>query len=162
MEDQLFAAYMAGVIDSDGSISICCVHKSRPTPSYIVSIQLSWSFNEKTLKVMEKIKSIYGGNISLTNRKLSNSFKTRVNQTYKYNVTSQQSRKLLEDIQPYLLLKSEQCQNALDLISSNKVGQYSRYNPKPKEVTAYDHSLFLKNKMINTKNGKEDYVDNKK
>lgn len=150
----MFVAYVAGVVDSDGSISIAKSHSKRKNPSYVASIQLSWLYNDKTLIVFEKLKEIYGGNISISNRTYKGTYKTRETKMYKYNITSQQAKKLLEDIQPFLLLKYEQCQTALDLINTTEFGKYGMGRPKPQELIDYHHSLYLKNKMVNTKNGK--------
>lgn len=144
-----FAAYLAGIMDSDGSISICIRHRNRPTPSYCVLVQLTWMATDKTLSAMEKIKSVYGG--SINKHKRGNGF-TNGKDIYKYQISTQQSRKLLEDILPFLLLKKEQCETALELIKTTEFGKYGSGRSKSDELKKFHYSLYLKNKSLNSKN----------
>lgn len=148
-----FAAYLAGVIDSDGAISIAIRHSNRPTPSYVVLIQLSWAQTEKVLSTLEKIKSIYGGAV-YTEKNNQTRFKNGKD-LYRYCIGNKASKKLLEDILPFLHLKKNQCENALELINTTEYGSYGNKRPKPEDLKIKHHNLYLNNKELNTKNSGE-------
>lgn len=142
--------YLAGVIDSDGSISVVLKHKNRPNPSYTISIQLTWSDTEKSRKVLNLLKETYGGSVFE-----SKSLKSRYPNSrpvIKYSVACQKSRKLLEDILPYLLLKKDQAVLALDILNTTGYGIYGFGRPKPKDLIEKHRNIYLQMKELNTKN----------
>lgn len=151
MTDSNFAAYLAGVIDSDGSISIAIRHRVRPNPTYSAMVQLTWSKTEKTFETMNKIKEIYGGSVYLNVNDTRNRFKNGKD-TYKYCVANRKAKLLLEDILPFLHLKTDQCLNALELIDTTEVGKYGFKRNKPIELVEKHYNIYLNNKSLNTKN----------
>jgi len=61
MRTDISPQYLAGVLDSDGSITITKRHSKRLNPNYAAMIQITWLYNENSLKVFEQIKNKYGG-----------------------------------------------------------------------------------------------------
>lgn len=160
-QNVMFAAYIAGVMDADGSISISKVHKKRPNPSYIVAIQITWNCSEKTLKTFEEIRSCYGGNICKSRRTLSTGFNSWETNSYRYNLTSKSSERFLKDILPFLRLKRKQCKNALRIIATTIQGKYGHGNPKPEKLKKFHEKLYILNKSLNSKNGNKNVQSNR-
>jgi len=61
MKTEQFKCYLAGVIDSDGSISVIRKHIKRSNPYYGISIQITWTNKKETQTVFKKLVKIYGG-----------------------------------------------------------------------------------------------------
>lgn len=148
--NELHPAYIAGVLDSDGSLSICIRHKIRKVPNYSAMFQLTWTFSEKSEKVMNTLKEKYGGSVYL-NKLRTDVFKNS-KQTMRYFLVAQELKPFILDILPYVQLKKEQCLNVLELLNSSYFGKYGNGRPKLKELCDFHHSLYLKNKELNTKN----------
>ncbi|NJO48104.1 MAG: hypothetical protein HC840_00145 [Leptolyngbyaceae cyanobacterium RM2_2_4] len=58
---------------------------------------------------------------------------------------------LLNDVQPFLRLKKQQCDNLRALIATTEVGKYGAKRPKPKHLIAYHNQLYRDNKSLNSK-----------
>lgn len=148
--DTNLSAYLAGVWDSDGSISVSIVHKKRPNPSYIVSLQLTWVKTDKTFNVFNILKQKYGGNVCECEFKKGRFL--NASPIIKYNIVCRQSKKLLEDMLPFLQLKKEQAQLALEVINTTELGKYGNKRPKPKELMDRHYNIYIEMKKLNTKN----------
>lgn len=148
-----FCAYLAGVTDSDGSFSICKKNffgKSK-NPEYSARFQLSWSNNDKTKKVLDKIVQIYGGKYSLcTPSSIKNYPNTK--DVLHYSLGGPGIVKFVKDIFPFLLLKRRQALNIIRLrkFISNK---WHKSNPQPQKLLEFKEKLYIFNKSLNTKNG---------
>lgn len=147
---KLHPAYLAGVLDSDGSLSIVIRHKNRPTPNFTACFSLTWTLTKKCERVMKILKKQYGGSIHIQKRN-KNSFKNN-KPTLKYFIVSRQLKPFVLDILPYVQLKKEQCKTILKLLNSSYFGQYGHGRPKPKKLQNFHYNLYLKNKSLNTKN----------
>lgn len=90
-------AYIAGIIDGEGSIMLISFHKNH-LPSPIVSI------SSTTLDLLKWIKSTIGKG-TIINKKNYNVEKHKASYTYylKYN----DAINLLKDVEPYLIIKSK-------------------------------------------------------
>lgn len=143
-------AYLAGVVDSDGSLSIAMRHMNRPNPTYQAVFQLTWTKSFKTTGVFTQLISEYGG--SFFEEKLRKSSYKNSKTTIKYMLTGEKLKKFLKDIQPYSLLKYEQINNLLELIDNTHSGMFGFGRPKPEELKQLQHKLYLDNKKLNTKN----------
>lgn len=139
-------AYLAGVMDSDGSITITKRHIKRPNPNYTVMIQLTWICNNKTEDFMKSMVSDFGGSyfIGIASSSLC---KAKI---IKYCATGNAARKILEYCLKYLVLKKEQAENCFILFNMTSI-------TKPGERRSLDlnqkmEALFLYNKSINSKN----------
>lgn len=138
--------YLAGVIDSDGSISITKRCHERENPNYSVMVQLGWVFKDETKAFMDKLVAKYGGSYKVIEPN-AKSFSKR--QHVKYCAFGNAAEALIKDIQPHLQLKTKQAANALrarEIVKS--------YNaPRPKECSEELENLWIENRKINDKNG---------
>lgn len=149
-------AYLAGVIDSDGSISICKRHVKRKNPNYTIMIQLSWAVSENTKWFMKDLVNQYGGSVCETNHK--NRFKN-AKPVYRYCVSGQKAIELLNDIQPFLVLKTIQAGNAINAQHIIDYWMNDKWaKSRPPEVSDQLEALYQLNKSLNSKNGREKHV----
>src|SRR3990167_3799662 len=100
--------YLAGVLDSDGSFSIMRYKQANNRPKtwsrkwyYRAQAQLTWTQTDKSLNVMQQIKSRYGGYI-LAKSDHKEKYGSNTKPTYQYIATGNAARKLIADILPYL------------------------------------------------------------
>lgn len=142
---ELHPAYLAGVLDSDGSLTLTIRHKKRVTPNYSAFFQLTWTHTDKSEKVMNQLKEKYGGSVYLPTIGVNHFPNSRP--TIKYFLISKKLKPFLEDILPYVHLKKEQTLNILEFLKSVKMGKN-----KSQELKDLHYSLYLKNKSLNTKN----------
>lgn len=145
--------YLAGVWDSDGSISVARKHSKRPNPSYIVSLQLTWSDTPKVREFLSKLTEQYDGQFYE-----SKSMKNRYpgsRAVVKYSVSCRKSRKLLEAMLPFLQLKKEQAELALQVLNTMEYGKYGFGRPKPEALKEKHYGIYLQMKELNTKNSGE-------
>lgn len=148
---------MAGIIDSDGSISLSKVNKKRKNPSYFTLIQLTWIANDKNLAVLEKIKTEFGGNVYKIARKPT-SFNSKYKHTYKWMINNHNAIPFLERVKPFLLLKKEQAQICIDFHNEIQKNKYSRTNKIPKEEFERRDKIHEQMKSLNSKNSEGTYV----
>lgn len=121
---KLDVAYLAGVVDSDGSLTISRQHnKTRPNPSFTPTFQLSWVESIASRKVMELLKTSYGGSISKS-KSQKGRFKN-ARPIIKYCITSRKLKAFLLDVAPYLRLKKSQADLCLKLILLTESGNKS-------------------------------------
>lgn len=112
--------YLAGVIDSDGSISICKRHKKRRLPNYTVMICLTWLKDSKSKKFMRELVEQFGGSYcQVTNH---SGFNTN-SQYLRYTAASSAANKILKFVKSSLRLKRQKCLNALELQKIIKPGK---------------------------------------
>ena len=109
MKISLDLRYIAGVIDSDGSI---CISKydNHGYVSYRPMVQLTWKNIKECRDVIESLKEVYGGCVFIekSKRKLGG------NNTYlAYKVDTRKAEKLLDDIKSSLWIKKEQAVYAI-------------------------------------------------
>lgn len=141
--------YLAGVIDSDGSISVIKkYYVSRPTTNYSASIQLTWVETPTVKEFMQQLVNQYGGSYfggfpsGIAN--FPNSRKI-----LKYCATGVAAELLINDIKDFLVLKKIQALNLLELRRLTKNQKKNR----PLEITEKLENMYTLNKSLNTKNG---------
>jgi len=100
-------AYLAGVMDSDGSFTLSKVHTKRKNPSYVPTIQITWLKSKFSFKVLNSIKSTYGGSLFDTSHKTSYNLRFP-KPMLKYHACSKSVLKIINDIYPFLKLKKPQ------------------------------------------------------
>lgn len=141
-------AYLAGVIDSDGSITITKRNVKRPNPSYQGILQLTWTHNKKTREFIENLVSVYGGSFFIGDS-AKNRFKNG-KPIIKYMITTNNLTPLLADIYPFLVLKRKQAINAMRL---DKLNIYCRScghgRPKPQKIKDIQERIYLNNLRLN-------------
>ncbi|HEC66758.1 MAG TPA: hypothetical protein ENI23_15900 [bacterium] len=139
-----FTSYLAGVIDSDGSISIIKRTKQTTTRgySYRELVQLSWVYSTPALKFMNEIKKLYGGSV-FEYTKQANEFSSD-SIILKYTVEAKGADKLVRDILPYLTLKKEQAKRMVKMRELKSM-QYGAGNPKPDSHWKLEDAIWKKN-----------------
>lgn len=138
--------YIAGVFDSDGSITIARRHLgTRKQASYCPCLQLQWKYSPLAAQVMQEIKERYGGSICLPAISAGSLGK---NQTIKYTVASKMSKTLLTDIIPYLRLKKQQAELALKLVLINTDRFYAGRGAGRPDI-AFCHNIWEEVKILN-------------
>lgn len=139
--------YLAGVIDSDGSISITKRHLKRPKPNYSVMIQIGWVFKPESENFMKMMVQKYGGSYSLIEPRGTTYSKRK---HIKYCAYASNAILILNDIKDYLLLKKGQANNALNVQSI--IDSYSG-QPRSDEKGEQLEELYKNNLILNDKNG---------
>lgn len=138
-------AYLAGIIDSDGSISITKRNISRENPSYCVMFQLTWKLTDETERFMKDLTTQYGGSFSEVNASSVGRFKNP-SRIIKCCITDNNVEQLLLDTLPFLMLKKKQAVKGL------RVREVIRQKPENKfEIL---NSLYDENRFLNHKLGK--------
>ncbi len=154
--NKIHPAYVAGVLDSDGSLSVVIRHKNRPNPTYQACFQLTWKKTKESIKFFEYLKKRYGGSYH-ENKPRKDRFKN-ASPTIKYFLTGIKIKNFLEDIQDYVILKKKQVKLVLKL--RNNLWQGGLGRRKPKELCNLHHKIYLDMKKLNTKNS-ADRIKNK-
>lgn len=146
-------AYAAGMLDSDGSITLHKNHASRKNPHYKVTVQLTWSKTELTTKAMEEFIVHFGGKLYDVKRNLGYATKVKVMNKWLLYKT-EDTLLFLRGIYPYLKLKKEQARLSIEFLErrANTPVKYGFANPKPKEVVEYEMSAYSLMRELNTKN----------
>lgn len=150
-------SYLAGLIDSDGSLTVSRIHPKRPNVSYVAAFQISWMANEKSISIFHSLKEKYGGSFGIYDytSSFTNSSKSKSG-TIKYMLTGRKLKELIKDVLPFLKLKTEQAYNCLTLIDINKqnCGKKNRSIEISKEL----ENLWIANKNLNFKNTGEHII----
>ena len=136
-------AYLAGIIDSDGSISIARRNINRQNPSYCVMFQLTWKLTEESKQFMSDLTKQYGGSFSEVNSSSAGRFKNP-SRIIKCCITDNNVEQLLIDTLPFLILKKKQAIRGL------RVREVIREKPEDKfEILnkLYDENRFLNHKL---------------
>lgn len=110
MTEPIDLAYAAGIIDGEGSISISVAQPNygRNSPYYYVLVKVG----NTDLVLVNWLRKSFGGSIQ-THEYNNSKWKT----LYTWSLSTQQAARFLEDILPYLKLKWEQAEIALNLCS---------------------------------------------
>lgn len=139
-------AYLAGVLDSDGSLSISRSHVKRKHVAYVPVFQLTWKLKKGVREIMDYLISKYGGNYFYYEAKKTYGTKTNC---LKYGLSSKKLKQFLLDIKPYVILKQDQLKNCLVIIEMNARNQGRR---RSSEDTIIYESLHKFNRQSNDKN----------
>ncbi len=144
--------YLAGVLDSDGSLSISKHHANkRPNPSYVSSIQLTWTKTDRSMAVIQKLKEMFGGSV----------FETKIHPNslakkpgIKYHASVKSVGKILDFCGNEIILKFQQVENIrkLDELKFNRIHTGGTGNFRNKELSEQYEKLFILNREYNTKN----------
>lgn len=139
--------YLAGVIDSDGSISYTKkFSKQRNKNYYVAQIQITWKLSEQSRFFFKFLEEKYGGS-SFEGKSHSVFGKTDI---IKYCATGNACTLICKDIIPHLILKKRQAEIALEgsMLKSRTWGSRG----KPQEV--WDHEVQLFQESYELKHGK--------
>lgn len=135
----MFDAYVAGLVDGDGSIIISKVHWGNAgghtyglSPDYRVTVQVTSVYRP----VLEELVADYGGSIS--NKPLTRgSFFTR-RKHYNWSVAGRRAVAMLERIRPYLRIKEHQAWLALEFWAQRTASQGGGNPVPPGELALRD------------------------
>jgi len=137
-------AYVAGVMDGDGSFSLL-KRNSSPYPYYYPAMQLSHTNKE----FVYYFKDEFGGSVSHRKSYIGKDGGKR-KESWRWVLEKKQSEGFLKEILPYLQLKKERATRLLGYLSENslyKRGDVSKKNLARKERT------YLKMKKMNAESG---------
>lgn len=137
--------YLAGVIDSDGSITISKRRKNLKTPNYICMIQLTWTETKLTTRFFKELIKSFGGSYFKINANRSDRFENG-KPVIKYCAVGKAASAILNYIHPYLVLKREQAINGL------RLAEYKSRGKSTDLTLALSELLYIKNKKLNSKN----------
>jgi hypothetical protein len=147
MSNNEWSAYLAGVLDADGSFTISQRHAKRPNPNYISMIQLSWSESELSRNFIKLLVEKYGGSY-FSSEGLYKGRYPNGKPILKYCGVGKSAEKICNDVLPFLVLKKEQAKNLLKLreVTSSFTGS------RPKECSDQLNHLYTYNRKLNSKN----------
>jgi len=147
-------AYLAGVLDSDGSISIVRRKKQKTINGfhYRAVFQLSWIKKDLTMEVLSELVVKYGGNLNEIESRWKGQFQSH-NSVLKYSLEGHGLDRFLSDVLPYVKLKREQVFLAIMMRTNRREWQRMRIRTKPDWAWQKEHDIYKKFKGLNTKNG---------
>jgi len=153
--NDLHPAYIAGVIDSDGSLSL--INGSTKSKHFRDILQISWKQKKdgNAESVFIKLKEKYGGWTGVYEKQLNEFSNGKKSIICKYSLEGQGLIKLIEDIYPFLQLKKKQAKiiiQHLELLSKHRVNGYSKYGVKGKPQSLWNQEKKIFNKMIKLNN----------
>ena len=97
-------AYVAGLFDGEGYVDIYSASTSKASKS--PSLMLRVIISQKDGSVMTWLEKNFGGYVRMERRKES--------WIYRWDIRSQQAKKFLESILPFLIIKTEQVKLAIE------------------------------------------------
>lgn len=138
VKDSEFLAYLAGVIDSDGSIGISRRNNVQNTHGYTYrgTVQLTWKKDEGTLKFVQMLKDMYGGYVGEHRGGFAN--KTL---TVRYSADGKGAETIAKDTLPYLRLKKKQAELVIEMRSIKNV-RYGNGNRKTDAVWQKEDEIY--------------------
>jgi len=134
-------AYLAGVIDGEGSIGID-YHGGHRTPSIRITI------TNTNLNLLAEIKAVWGGNLASW-RKRKAGWKACSDLIWGGRPSTD---KILKAVKPYLKAKKKQCQIALEF---NRTVDSTQTRGVPPEIQAYRQELRRKMLEANKRGAKQ-------
>jgi len=138
-------AYIAGIIDGEGSIWVA-VYKRKFTPLHAIGVTVGMTDPQ----AVDLLQQVYPGSYNVRTIK---SGKTM----YRWCITAKKARRFLEDIYEYLRVKKEQARLAIELESRKSFTRYPyslsedelaiRENIR-REIQILNKSRYLKPKTV--------------
>lgn len=114
-------AYLAGIVDGEGCISISKqIIKRTPTPVYSLIVVVSL-VNKDVLQYFKEITGLGSVKYGAKHESSDNS-----RTSYQWWVSSRQAEKLLVEIYPYLRIKREQADIALSFMKTYQLKYYGK------------------------------------
>lgn len=138
--------YLSGIFDGEGCVSI---GRQKRTFGYVYQQQLS--IGNTDIRLIEWLIENFGGSMPKTQKKEGNR-----KYNYLWSLHGSKSYKLLKKIHPYLIIKQEQADNAIELWEKVSKWHYGggdisnkRFMPEHKRKLAEE--LYQRNKELNMK-----------
>ena len=107
--EETIKAYLAGLLDADGHISICCATANRSKPQYWLQVGITQS-NKEFLELIQR--KIGAGTIYRNNKAGTSGFHNR--QRYQLQLHGKAAAKLLEQLCDFLILKRQQAEIGIE------------------------------------------------
>lgn len=130
--DDLFLAWAAGFFDGEGSIVIELSKSPKSRNGYRTSLHAT--VTQTSVPCLEKFVARFGGAIKTFQHTTPNSRRWAVQ--YTWSVRNEKAIKFLREIKPFVVVKAEQIETALEypLYSDNGKKYGNRGNPIPDVV----------------------------
>jgi len=135
-------ARLAMAIDGEGSISIAKQVKRDAIRHYPYQYSLLVSVYNTNYILVDWVQYHFGASIAKTDRRVNNH-----KAEYAAYFRGQDAALVIENVMPYLLLKQEQAEVALEFQST--VRAYGNRTPLSPETLDYREQLYLKMKSLN-------------
>lgn len=136
-------AYLAGVVDSDGSISINKQNNINKKNGYRPLFQLTWRDTPECSVVIKELLKEYGGSI----HKQHGSNLSPNNTFIHYSLTGADLKVFLEDIKPHILIKRKQLNVCYELVQLKfKMNRFG--HGLPKSMKLYKKEIQLHKRLI--------------
>jgi hypothetical protein len=116
-------AYLAGVIDSDGTIGVK-LNSYAAKSGWQVSYSERVHIRQVTREAIDLLAETFGGNVGIEDPHAK-----RGKPLYRWGVTDKRAVMVLEALLPYLRIKREQAQNCLDLRVVKEASKVQRLAP---------------------------------
>ena len=145
------ALYMrlAAFVDGEGTIGIYrALRKNKYNYHQILEI------SNTDIRLIEWLVNNFGGSFPKVEGRSGN----RKN-AYHWTLTGSNSYKLIKKIRPYLLLKQEQADCAIELYDKLSKWNYGSRKPLPYHKRKLGESLYQRNKVLNMKGKNEEKLD---
>jgi hypothetical protein len=144
-------AYLAGIIDGEGSFMISLAHRSDcKGPVYVPCLSIS----NTSRKLVPWIRTRIGGSLSLSLRKRGERFRTCYNiQVYPSNLAD-----LLPRIIPFLVVKREQAKTLSEFLETTRHGAAAYHLTKQERQARL--LLYARLKSLNHPGAREDSHSN--
>ena len=139
---------MAMAIDTDGHIVI-----SKQNEMYSMSI----GFTNTNIKLIEWVVNNYGGKIP--NARNHNNINHK--EIYGWQVYSYKAYKILKIIRPYLIIKGEQADLAMELYEKVSKWKYVRNHRMPEHKRRLAEDLYLRCRHLNKKGKPIEQIESK-
>jgi hypothetical protein len=140
---KLTPQYIAGFIDGEGYLGIIKKSDKRSTLGHYFKVCIKIAQVEQHAKILYLLKERYGGNISKSRFPKNKNQRTSLMIEFTNGI---RILKILDDIQPYLIVKSEQAKLLREFVESPKQTKTNR-----NIINAMREDLYLKNKGLNKK-----------
>lgn len=135
-------AYLAGLLDGEGTVSILRTKGGKGVETIIASIEVS----NTDIRMIQWMKDLFGGNVVLSNRKRTRDGKWKP--LYRIAYRGRSVDRILNLALPYLKLKVRQAQLALELRS--RMGAVKE-RPLPSREWVYREALLKECKSLNAR-----------
>lgn len=136
-------AYLAGIIDGEGTIRIGACKPNKKNPNWNVRYYAAISIGMVEKKVIEKLQQAFGSNIwieCVPNRKT----------IYRWGTSGTKNMiDIIKKLIPYLIVKKEQAKLILQFCENKKVNGFRRNLKLPMKELQRREEIYLKVKKLN-------------
>lgn len=140
---------MAAFVDGEGSIGI---YRSLRKGKYTYAQHLQ--IINTDIRLIEWLVENFGGSFPKVMNMGDNH-----KDAYHWTINGYNSYKILKKIRPYLLLKQEQADNAIELYKKVSKWKYGGINPLPDHKRKLSEELYQRNRELNMRGMDEEKLD---